>query len=249
MSFEKGREFLKFHYPKDESNNRINPLEHSDQNKKIEMPEKEKAFHEADLIFLPNPKDTKIVKNDVFAIFNERQSRRVFTDESIDLSELSFLLWSMQGLRLDHNTTGFQRTVPSAGARNPFDTYFYASKVKDLPVGLYHYVWSKNAVVPVKLNQEQLSGLAQEWEKGALSVFMVVVPYRSEWRYVEYAHKFCALDAGHIGQNGYLAAEALNLGCYSIGGYSQEDVDALLGIDGVNEFTCYIETFGKYVVK
>jgi SagB-type dehydrogenase domain len=249
MSFEKERAFLKFHYPKDENNNRLNPLGSSDQNKGIEMPEKEKAFREEDLIFLPNPKDLKLVKNDVFAIINERQSRRQFTDESIELSELSFILWAMQGLRLDNNTTGLQRTVPSAGARNPFDTYFYASKVKDLPVGLYRYVWSKHAVVAVTLSQEQINGLAQNWNKGALSVFMVVVPYRAEWRYVEYAHKFCALDAGHIGQNGYLAAEALNLACYSIGGYSQEDTDALLGIDGDNEFTCYIETFGKYESK
>ena len=245
MDYKAGREFLKFHYPKDENHIKTNPLADNDQSRGIEMPIKEKSFLVEELIVLPNPKGTIIVNDDFFSILNNRKSRREFSNVKLNLNEVSFILWAMQGLRLDNNS-GFQRTVPSAGARNPFDTYFYAANVEGLPVGLYRYIWSKHGIVPVSLTSEQRDGFSQEWEKGAISVFFVVVPYRSEWRYMNYAHKFCALDAGHIAQNGYLAAEALQIGCYAIGGYSQEDVDRLIGIDGENEFTCYIETFGKY---
>jgi nitroreductase len=69
--------------------------------------------------------------------------------------------------------------------------------------------------------------------------------YRCEWRYVEHSHKVSTLDAGHIGQNAYLAAEALGIGCCTIGAYIQE-IDSLLGVDGENEFCVYIGVFGAY---
>ena len=54
-----------------------------------------------------------------------------------------------------------------------------------------------------------------------------------------------ALDAGHVCQNLYLAAESIGAGACAIGAYDQKQVDALLGVDGTDEFAIYLATVGK----
>ena len=36
----------------------------------------------------------------------------------------------------------------------------------------------------------------------------------------------------------------MGIGCCVIGAYIQEELDALLGVDGDNEFACYAALFG-----
>ena len=53
------------------------------------------------------------------------------------------------------------------------------------------------------------------------------------------------LDAGHVCQNLYLACESLGLGTCAIGAYSQEKLDAFLGLDGQEEFAVYLSPVGR----
>ncbi len=71
------------------------------------------------------------------------------------------------------------------------------------------------------------------------------MPYRAEWRYNIASHKAMLLDAGHICQNLYLACESIEAGTCAIAAYDQEKVDALLGLDGENEFSVYLSPAGK----
>ena len=66
-----------------------------------------------------------------------------------------------------------------------------------------------------------------------------------EWRYAEAAHKVIALDAGHVCQNLYLAGEAAGCGICAIAAYDQEHSDALIVVDGEEEFTIYVATIAK----
>jgi len=52
-------------------------------------------------------------------------------------------------------------------------------------------------------------------------------------------------DAGHICQNLYLACEAIGAGTCAVNGYNQLAMDALLGLDGEDEFTVYLAPVGK----
>nr|MBP7110106.1 SagB/ThcOx family dehydrogenase [Bacillota bacterium] len=72
-----------------------------------------------------------------------------------------------------------------------------------------------------------------------------VIPYRSEWRYPASAHRILFLDAGHVCQNMYLAAEAIGFGTCAVAAYNQKLVDELLGVDGEEEFTIYVAPVGK----
>ncbi|MFO7569003.1 MAG: nitroreductase family protein, partial [Smithellaceae bacterium] len=68
---------------------------------------------------------------------------------------------------------------------------------------------------------------------------------RMEWRYDLAAHKVIAIDAGHVCQNLYLACEAIGAGTCAVAAYDQEACDALLGVDGHEEFTIYLAPVGN----
>jgi SagB-type dehydrogenase family enzyme len=65
------------------------------------------------------------------------------------------------------------------------------------------------------------------------------------WRYGERGYRYLLLDAGHVCQNLYLAAEAVGCGVCAIAAFADEAVDRLLGFDGENRFTLYLATVGK----
>ena len=65
------------------------------------------------------------------------------------------------------------------------------------------------------------------------------------WRYSERSYRLVHLDAGHVCQNLYLAAEQLGCGVCAIGAFEDELMAEALGIDGVDEFVIYCATVGK----
>jgi len=220
----------------------------SDQLKGIPMPPFEDEWDESALIALPEPKTAELKKRDIVQVFAERVSRRKLGAGPISMSDLSFLLWASAGMR--EITAGrIFRTVPSAGSRHPFESFFYADKVDGLKSGLYRYIAQKNAVVPVSfkdgLKDELNRCIKNQWFGCAVAIFWVSNAYSSEWRYTHHSHKVSTIDVGHIGQNAYLAAEALGIGCCTIGAYLQE-IDKFLEVDSDNEFCVYIGVFGPY---
>jgi len=79
----------------------------------------------------------------------------------------------------------------------------------------------------------------------AATFIWTAIPYRTEWRYTFISHKMIAQDAGHLCQNLYLACEAIGAGTCGIGAYNQAKLDALLGVDGKEEFAIYAAPVGK----
>lgn len=80
---------------------------------------------------------------------------------------------------------------------------------------------------------------------GAATFIWTAVPYRSAWRYGERAYRYLHLDAGHVCQNLYLACEAVNAGCCAIAAFDDDELDTLLGLDGVEQFAIYVAAVGK----
>jgi SagB-type dehydrogenase family enzyme len=81
--------------------------------------------------------------------------------------------------------------------------------------------------------------------RSSVTFIWTAIPYRMEWRYGRAAHKFIAMEAGHVCQNLYLACEAIGAGTCAIGVYQQGLLDSLLRIDGEDEFTVYLAPVGK----
>lgn len=65
----------------------------------------------------------------------------MFTNDALTLEELSYLLWSTQGVKsVGKNKIRTKRTVPSGGARHPFETYLLVNRVETIGSGVYRYL-------------------------------------------------------------------------------------------------------------
>ncbi|WP_237737320.1 hypothetical protein [Clostridium carboxidivorans] len=72
----------------------------TDQKQKLPQPLLQKSVKEdEEIIILPKVDRNVIVKRDIFDCIMDRSSNRVYTEESLSLEELSFLLWSTQGVK------------------------------------------------------------------------------------------------------------------------------------------------------
>ena len=226
----------------------------SDQQKKVPPPPLQQPYPEdAELIDLVLPEEFSVGKKPLIDVIRNRRSRRQFSDEPVTVEELSFLLWATQGVRkVSENKVNTLRTVPSAGARHPFETYLVINRVRGLHPGLYRYLPLNHKIYRLsRVDSEFLRKLTeaaqgQSFISRAAVVFVwTIVPYRAEWRYLIWAHKASALDAGHMCQNLYLACEAIDAGTCAVAAYDQKKMDTLLGVDGKEEFTIYMAPVGK----
>jgi len=206
----------------------------------------------ARVVDLPKPAPSVLARKDVFACIHDRRSRREFGSAPLSLAELSFLLWATQGIQeVISGGRALLRTVPSGGARHPFETYLGVNRVTGLEAGLYRYLPLKHQVAFLRGSEGLREGLTdaawgQEFAGDAAVTFVwTCVPYRGEWRYLWAAHKTMLLDAGHVCQNLYLACEAIGCGTCAIAAYDQEAADALLGVDGKDEFVVYMAPVGR----
>jgi SagB-type dehydrogenase family enzyme len=224
----------------------------TDQALKVPAPPQEKPYESGGaLIALPPLSECPIPSISILDAILNRRSRRKFRAETLSLEELSFLLFSTQGIKKRQEHHSF-RTVPSGGARHSFETYIYVDRVFGLPKGLYRYLPLEHALVLVQNFRE---GMAEDLDAatdgqlmGAAAYFIwTTLPYRMEWRYAEASAKIIAIDVGHVCQNLYLACEAIGCGTCGIGAYRQDLIDAFLGIDGVEEFALYMAPVGKAV--
>ena len=245
---EEQRKFLRF-FDKEEYEEVVPK---SDQEKKIPPPSFQKKYpKDADLIDLIPPEKFSIGNTPFLKIVNKRVSRRKFTDESLTLEELSFLLWCTQGVKRVMESFGVARTVPSAGAKSPFETYLIINRVEGLDPGLYRYISFEHKlffIKPIEDSEQKVGELSHGQMfvgKSAVVFCWVAVPYRTEWRYTILSPKFIAIDLGHVSQNLYLACETINLGTVAIGYYEQNRMDALFDLDGKNEFVVLIAPVGK----
>lgn len=205
-----------------------------------------KEYPDAIAVELPAPVKPHTPLTDAIAA---RRSVRDFTREPISAGELSFLLWASAGLQRVEQGYEF-RTAPSAGALYPIETYVGASRVTDLPEGLYHYAVRRHALEQLKEGNVGLdmarAALGQALCADAAAVFVWTAVFeRSRWKYEQRAYRYIYMDAGHICENMYLAATALDLGACAIGALFDDDLNAVLGVDGTEESAFYMCAVGR----
>ena len=207
-------------------------------------------------IKLPMEFDKLHMTDNLLSLLQKRKSHRIYTEQPISLLQLSFLLWASQGIKGRRGRAyATLRTVPSGGARHSYETYLVIRQVEGLKPGVYHYLPEENALELLHtdddLTQKAVDSLAgQKWAGRASVVFYWAMDaYRAEWRYGIYSHRVALIDAGHIGENLTLAAEALGLGSCGIAAIYHELCCQLLEIDGENEFAVYAMPVGTIAPK
>lgn len=202
-------------------------------------------------IELPREFSSLSLKQDLVELIRDRRSTRVYTEETVTVLQLSFLLWATQGVKaIRGRSYATLRTVPCGGARHEFETYLLVRKVEGLEPGAYHYLPMEHALEflhPVNGIEDAITRSleGQKWAEKANAVFYwSMVPYRAEWRYGIYAHRPAMIDVGHVGQNLYLACTGAGLGTCAIAAFSHEVCNQLFGLDGEEEYIVYAAPVG-----
>ena len=229
----------------------------TDQAKGVPPPPIQKPCPEdAALIDLVKPENLDVGNVPLAGVVGRRRSRREYSGAWLSNEELSFLLWCTQGIsETVRNEEGKAvyclRTVPSAGARHPFETYLLINRVAGIEPGIYRFLALEHKLVLIRedrgLPQAAADACYGQMFVGEAAVVFVwtAIPRRTEWRYGYVAHRMIAMEAGHVCQNLYLAAESIGAGACAVLGYDQERMDSLIGVDGTDEFTIYMASVGK----
>jgi SagB-type dehydrogenase family enzyme len=227
-------------------------LEQSDQRKGLPQPPLELGYDETKpVIDLPAPAEIEVAKCELREAIENRRSVRRYAKQPLTLAELSYLLWCTQGVREVAGSRATLRMVPSAGARHAFETYLLVNNVEGLQPGLYRFLAIEHKLVAVDLGASIADGVtAAAWDQqfikaSAVTFIWTAVAYRMMWRYAERGYRYMHLDAGHVCQNLYLAAAAIQGGVCAVAAFDDEAMNRLLDIDGDAHFAIYLAAVGK----
>jgi SagB-type dehydrogenase family enzyme len=214
-----------------------------------------KEYPLAATIPLPTPVLPTISFADAVAL---RASCRQFTGEPLPLMQLSNLLYAGYGIQGEILLDGqqfFERTVPSGGGLFPLELYIIMRYCDEIDPGIYHY----NALHHLleQIHSFQLPGsllsdlfLGQRYLMSAASIVVITaVLERSLWKYEERGYRYILFEAGHVAQNLNLAAAAMEIGSLNLGGFFDTQLATMLGLDIELEIPLYCTAFGIPTTK
>ncbi|MDR1621323.1 MAG: SagB/ThcOx family dehydrogenase [Synergistaceae bacterium] len=232
-----------------------NMPEPSDQEQDQPQPPLERPADPAKKIIpLAKPEDLKVPSMDLRKAIEERISVRAYANAPLTIDELSWLLWATQGVRKTGFAVGSRRTyrnVPSAGGRHPLETYLAVRAVEGLSPGLYRFLAVDHSLQELDVPRDVASDIAalckgQTFIAQAAATFVWVADeYRSAWRYKARGYRGIFQDAGHVGQNLYLAAANIGCGACGIGAFDDLALSRYLGVNGTDLFPAYAACVGK----
>lgn len=167
----------------------------------------------------------------------QRRSIRNYAAKSLNLAEVSQLLWAAQGIT-DRNEG--LRTAPSAGALYPLEVYVAAGNVQGLAPGLYRYRPAAHDLQKTADGDlRQALGSAtpgQDCVEEGAAVFVISAVFeRTARKYGERAGRYVHMEVGHAAQNLYLQATALNLGTVVVGAFRDEAVKRVMNLPAEEE--------------
>jgi len=205
-----------------------------------------KAYPEAEKMELPSFELNRPVRLD--QALKRRRSVRDFQAKPVSKAQLSYLLWASTGIQRIEDGYEF-RTAPSAGALYPIETYVVVNNVSKLEAGVYHYSIQSHQLEQLETCDLRQRTVAAALGQGMCATAAVVFIWsavfdRCKWKYGQRAYRYIYLDAGHIAENLALAAVSLNLGSCEIGALYDDQVNAILGVDGVKESVVCMAVIG-----
>ncbi len=163
-----------------------------------------------------------------------RRSVREYLPKPLTLKQLAQMLWAAQGItELKYKF----RTAPSAGATYPLELYVVIKTggVEGVKAGIYKYDVETHSLILVKegdfSNELARAALNQEWIRKAPVNIVIVAEYeRTTGYYGDRGYRYVHMEVGHVGENIYLQAVALNLGTVAIGAFYDDQVAEVLSL-------------------
>lgn len=168
-----------------------------------------------------------------------RRTIRAFDGRALSLKQISQLLWSAQGIT---EPGGFKRAAPSAGALYPMDIYAVvgAGCVEGLDPGVYRYEPEGHSISPGRGEDARgdvaNASLWQTWMAQAPLSLVITAEYsRIMGKYGQRGIRYAMIEAGHIGQNIFLQAQAMGLAAGIVGAFEDDKLIRVMGIKKTHE--------------
>ncbi len=186
-------------------------------------------------VYLPLPRRVSNVTVEEAILW--RRSLREYRDEPLTLTQLSMILWAVQGIT---DPARRFRAAPSAGATYPLVLYVVVRSKgvllepgKYMRAGVYRYDVMKHALTMVRegdfRGELAKASLNQPWVKNApVDLVMCAVFERTTRVYGERGVRYVYMEAGHAAQNVYLMATALGLGTVVVGAFHDDWVASVV---------------------
>jgi len=188
---------------------------------------------------LPSPSRKGTVS--VEEALSSRRSHRSFQGRALTLTQFSQMLWAAYGVTAVSSGRSL-KTAPSAGATYPIDIYAVVGEggVESAAPGVYHYRPESHSVRPVSSGdartQVAAACLRQMWMAPAPLLIVITGEYaRCSAKYGPRGIIYTQIEAGHVGQNVFLQAEALGLKAGIVGAFDKEDLQRALHIPAAHE--------------
>lgn len=176
-----------------------------------------------------------------------RRSAREFGPGALSCDEVGTLLHAAYGATGSFGDVKL-RSAPSAGALYPLDLFAACVRVEGLATDVYRYDPLERALEPQGVDPRDVAAATPYDElvaSAAVAVLVTATFWRMRFKYGLRAYRFTLLEAGHVGQNLLLAAEALGLAAVPLGGFFDGRLDATLELDGVERGSLYLVCIGR----
>ena len=206
-----------------------------------------KTYEGAPKVALPKPRFDGGLSTEEAII--RRHSTREYSGEPMSLAELSRVLYMVDGISRER--WGYKlRTAPSSGALYPVEIYPVVHNVSGLEPGIYHYGFREHALERLRADDMRdevvRQGLSQQFlGKSNAVLFLTLIFQRMRFKYRDRTYRYGLIEAGHLGQNLYLAATSMGLGACAVGAFLDDQVNDMLGVDGKEEAAIYMLSVGR----
>ncbi len=181
-----------------------------------------------------------------------RRSARDYSGEPISKPQLSRLLYYAYGLLkagTPADEQGPRRAVCSIEGLYPVEIYVVVNNVEGVARGIYHYNVPEHSLELLKEGDYRLkisnACLGQELVGHANVAIIKTALFDRVKRYGDRGYRYVHLDAGRIGGNIYLEAISMGLGACGIGAFFDDQINEMLGIDGITEAVIYVTSVGN----
>ncbi len=181
-------------------------------------------------IVLPQP-DTR-GRLSVEEVLNTSRPRSEYGGAVLKLKDLSQLLWST---KITPNVWDGRITIDSARVEYPMEVYVVVGDVEGVKPGTYHYIPTTHSLVMTSKRDVRRDLAKATFDQKALArapITIVISAFFSPTirSYGIRGTRYVYIEAGRMGQNIYLQAEALNLSAGAVGAFDDRKVKEILGI-------------------
>ena len=125
------------------------------------------------------------------------------------------------------------RCNPSSGNLHPTESYLICPSLPGLAAGVYHYLSHDHIL------ERRAAPNSTSWGtdlRGGVVLALTGIHWREAWKYGLRAYRYCQHDCGHAIAAVAYAAAALGWRARLLGGWGDDELAALLGLDRTEDF-------------